>query len=78
MSSKTKSHPDRYQTFIIIFTFITNCSPYTVNQIEFHPYLDRNKILDCCKQQGIVVEAYSPLVRGKKLKDPVLVQIAEK
>lgn len=58
--------------------FIINYLPHIVNQIELHPYIDRNKILDCCKQHGIVVEAYSPLVRGRKLKDPLLLQIAEK
>ncbi|KAH9476064.1 NAD/NADP-dependent indole-3-acetaldehyde reductase [Psilocybe cubensis] len=36
----------------------------TVNQILFHPYVYEESlpILDICKQEGIIVEAYSPLI----------------
>lgn len=70
-TKKKKSH---------IFTRYTNASCYliTVNQIELHPYLARDKCVAYCEQEGIVMEAYSPLTKGKKLKDPLLVQIAEK
>ncbi|CAB4405626.1 unnamed protein product [Rhizophagus irregularis] len=50
----------------------------TVNQVEIHPWLTRNDITTFCLQNDIVVEAYSPLTKGKKLKDPTLVQIAER
>ncbi len=50
----------------------------TVNQVEFHPYLYQRDLLNFCVEQGIVVEAYSPLTMGKKLKDPKLVAVAEK
>jgi diketogulonate reductase-like aldo/keto reductase len=38
-----------------------------VNQIEFHPFIYKNMapILEFCKEHNIVVEAYSPLARGK-------------
>jgi diketogulonate reductase-like aldo/keto reductase len=38
-----------------------------VNQIEFHPFIYKNMlpILEFCKKHGIVVEAYSPLARGR-------------
>ena len=49
-----------------------------MNQIELHPYLARDECVAYCEQEGIVVEAYSPLTKGKKLKDPLLVQMAEK
>ncbi|KAJ3209557.1 hypothetical protein HDU67_006118 [Dinochytrium kinnereticum] len=49
-----------------------------VNQIEVHPYFQRRDIVDYCTKRGIVIEAYCPLTRGKKLNDPELVEIAQK
>ncbi|MCJ1417413.1 hypothetical protein MMC32_003757 [Xylographa parallela] len=46
--------------------------PPHVNQIE------QRAICDYCAQHGIVVEAYSPLVRAQKAHDPTLVAIATK
>lgn len=50
----------------------------TVNQIELHPFLDREKVVSYCEQEGIVVEAYSPITQGKKLGDPTIMAIAKK
>ena len=36
-----------------------------VNQVEFHPWLQQPALIDRCKQAGIVVEAWSPLMRGQ-------------
>lgn len=49
-----------------------------VDQVEFSPYLFLKDLLYECKEKGIVLQAYSPLVRGQKLNDPKLVEIAEK
>ena len=49
-----------------------------VNQIELSPYLTREECVSHCQREGIVVEAYSPLTKGRKLRDPVLMRIAEK
>ena len=49
-----------------------------VNQIELHPYLTRDEVVKYCHKEGIVVEAYSPLTKGEKLNDPILVKIAQK
>jgi len=49
-----------------------------VNQVEFHPYLYQRDLLDFCTDRGIVLEAYSPLTTGVRLKDPKLVAIAER
>jgi methylglyoxal/glyoxal reductase len=50
-----------------------------VNQIEFHPFIyeDQQPTLEFCRQQGIVVEAYSPLARGHQLNHPIISALAE-
>lgn len=49
-----------------------------VNQIELSPYnyQQRRDTLELCAAQGIAVEAYSPLTKGRKLGDPRLAEIA--
>jgi len=49
-----------------------------VNQIELHPFLHPVDVTEYCAAHGIVVEAYSPLARGRKLKDPTVAGIAAK
>jgi diketogulonate reductase-like aldo/keto reductase len=50
-----------------------------VNQIEFHPYLQSRPLLAFCRENGIQIEAWSPLMRGGTLlQDPVLVAIAQR
>jgi len=55
----------------------TKCIP-AVNQVEFHPYLYQRDLLEFCRRSGIVLEAYSPLTKGERLKDRKLVAIANK
>jgi diketogulonate reductase-like aldo/keto reductase len=47
-----------------------------VNQIELTPFLQRRETRALCKELGIVVEAYSPLTRGKRLDHPVVRAVA--
>ncbi|KAG2174151.1 hypothetical protein INT43_004171 [Umbelopsis isabellina] len=49
-----------------------------VNQLEIHPWNTRTELVEFCKDQSIEIEAYSPLTKGRKLNDPVLVKIASK
>ncbi|MEK4285990.1 aldo/keto reductase [Paenibacillus sp. FSL P4-0502] len=49
-----------------------------VNQVELHPYLNQQELLDFCKEQGIQLEAWSPLMQGQLFDQPVLKQIAAK
>lgn len=49
-----------------------------VDQVEIHPWLQRVELVKFLKDNGIAVEAYSPLTRGRKLDDPQLVKMAEK
>ncbi|MDH3442783.1 MAG: aldo/keto reductase [Deltaproteobacteria bacterium] len=53
-------------------------TPPAVNQVRFHPFAYKKKLLDYCKSKNIVLEAYSPLARGRNLNDPVLTDIAGK
>ncbi|KAF1968032.1 Aldo/keto reductase [Bimuria novae-zelandiae CBS 107.79] len=50
----------------------------SVNQIELHPWLARKDIVDWCKKRGIILEAYSPIVRAKKAEDLLLLRLAKK
>lgn len=49
-----------------------------VNQVEFSPFLYQKELKEFCEENGILIEAYSPLVRSRKLNDPQIVQLAEK
>ncbi|HCN58461.1 MAG TPA: aldo/keto reductase [Exiguobacterium sp.] len=48
-----------------------------VNQIELHPFLSQEAIREFCQKNGIVVEAWSPLMKGRDaLTEPVITEIA--
>jgi methylglyoxal/glyoxal reductase len=47
-----------------------------VNQIELSPFLQRRDTVDWCRKNQIVLEAYSPLTRGKRLNHPQVLSIA--
>ena len=47
-----------------------------INQVEFNPYIYQKELFDFCQKRKIVLEAYSPLTKGKKLEDPRLNKIA--
>ena len=49
-----------------------------VNQVEFHPYLLQSELRQFCRERGIQFEAWSPLMQGRVLTVPVVMQLAEK
>lgn len=49
-----------------------------VNQVEFHPHLTQKELLAFCKNEGIQLEAWSPLKQGQLLSEPVLEDLAHK
>jgi diketogulonate reductase-like aldo/keto reductase len=49
-----------------------------VNQIEFHPGLTQSETVKFCKENHILVEAWSPLGTGCMLTNPQLMEIAKR
>ncbi|KAM4056600.1 aldo/keto reductase family protein [Hirsutella rhossiliensis] len=49
-----------------------------VNQVEVHPFCQREALVELCNKNDILIEAYSPLARGNKLEDPTINAIAAK
>ncbi|CAG8042260.1 unnamed protein product [Penicillium salamii] len=64
-------HIEELRSFAQVF-------PPHVNQIELHPWCQQRVIDEYCQSNGIVVEAYSPIVRNYKANDPTLVEVAKK
>jgi len=58
---------------------LDNCSiKPMVNQIEYHPGINEDELISFCKKNSIIVEAYSPLVRGACEQSEVIRTIATK
>ena len=49
-----------------------------VNQMEFHPYLVQQDLLDFCRSKNIQYEAWSPLMQGKIFEMDVFKEMALK
>ena len=47
------------------------------NQIEYHPFLDQDKVVAACRKHGMAVVAYSPIARGSANGDKVLERIGK-
>jgi diketogulonate reductase-like aldo/keto reductase len=50
----------------------------TVNQIEFHPWLQQPGLIKFCKDHDIQPEAWSPIMKGKVNEIPVIKALAAK
>jgi 2,5-diketo-D-gluconate reductase A len=48
-----------------------------LNQIELHPWLTQDKVLEYDKAHSIVTQAWSPLARGKILEEQMLADIGK-
>jgi len=49
-----------------------------VNQVQFSPYEYRKALLDACQQNGIALEAYSPLGHGRHVSSETAARIAQR
>ena len=52
--------------------------PPVVNQVQFSPYEYRKALLESCRQNGIALEAYSPLGTGSHLAGDTVARIARR
>jgi diketogulonate reductase-like aldo/keto reductase len=50
----------------------------SVNQMEFHPYLVQQKLINYCRDRNIQYEAWSPILKGRVNDFPVLKKIGQK
>jgi diketogulonate reductase-like aldo/keto reductase len=50
-------------------------APLLANQVEYHPFLAQDALLDVCSANELTLTAYSPLAHGAVPKDPVLQEI---
>lgn len=49
-----------------------------MNQIELHPWLPHRDITQWCKENGVLVQAWAPLVQGERWGDKVLRDISKR
>jgi diketogulonate reductase-like aldo/keto reductase len=52
--------------------------PIAVNQVEFHPWLYQQELLELCNQNDVVIEASAPLARTEVLQDETIIELAAK
>lgn len=48
-----------------------------LNQVEFHPYLQLPDLVPFCRQHNIQLEAWSPMMKGRVLQVPELIEIGK-
>ncbi|MEN8698186.1 aldo/keto reductase [Bacillus infantis] len=49
-----------------------------INQVEYHPRLTQQEVKAFCRENGIQLEAWSPLMQGQLLDNEIITSIAEK
>jgi len=52
-------------------------APIFTDQVEFHPFLGQDELVELAAERDFMVTAYSPLARGKVLEDETLRAIGE-
>ncbi len=50
--------------------------PLVVNQIEWHPFINQDKVRAACRRHGIAITAFSPLAKGRLAAEDLLRKIA--
>lgn len=49
-----------------------------LNQVEFSPFLYLKDLLNYCRQRNIQLQAFTPLTKGKRFNDPLIVELSNK
>jgi 2,5-diketo-D-gluconate reductase B len=52
-------------------------APIVCNQVEYHPFLGQDRLLNLARERDVLITAYSPLAHGKVPDDPTLTEIGE-
>ncbi len=53
--------------------------PLACNQVEYHPFLNQDRVLAACRGHGMAVVSYCPLARGSELfPEPAVIAAAER
>jgi 2,5-diketo-D-gluconate reductase B len=53
-------------------------APVACNQVEYHPFLSQDRLLEAARELGVDVTAHSPLAAGRVVEDPTLLRIGER
>ena len=56
----------------------TTANPISINQVEYHPFLNQEALRAHCGELDVRLTAYSPFARGRIFGDPVLTGIAQR
>ena len=49
-----------------------------MNQLEIHPGYSQTAAVQYCKEKGMILQAWSPIGRGRVLQDELIVELAKK
>lgn len=65
-------------TVALIEEAVAACpEPLVCDQVEFHPYLDQDKVREACARNGMALVAYSPVAKGRIKNDRTLAGIGQ-
>lgn len=75
LKSFAKVYPPHVNQIEVCPSACITRTPLTLSQL--HPFSQQREVVEFCHKNGIIVEAYCPLVRNQKANDPTLNKIAE-
>ena len=54
-------------------------APLACNQVEYHPFLNQDRLLKACRDLGVALVSYCPLARGEELSaEPAVATAADR